>query len=82
MYAEATAAGLSRRMLQGRSFRRLHREVYVCADLDLTLEMRIRAALLILPADAVVTGVTAPWWYRLDVGHDIGSTSPPPTHTS
>ncbi len=57
-------------MLQGRRFRRLHREVYACAELELTLEMRIRAALLILPADAVVTGVTALRWYGLDVGRD------------
>ena len=69
-YAEAVAAGLSLRVLQGRRFRRLHREVYVCSDLELTLAVRIRAALLILPPDTVVTGVTALRLRGLDVGRD------------
>ena len=68
--AEAFAAGVSRQTLRGRRIRRLHQTVFVCADLELTLEIRIRAALLILPADAVVTGVTALRWYGLDVGYD------------
>jgi Protein of unknown function (DUF559) len=69
-YAEAIAAGLSLRVLQGGRFRRLHRGVYVCADVGLTLEHRIRAALSILPPDAVVTSVTALRWCGLDVGPD------------
>jgi hypothetical protein len=44
--------------------------VYVCSDLELTLAVRIRAALLILPRDTVVTGVTALRIRGLDVGRD------------
>jgi Protein of unknown function (DUF559) len=69
-YAEALAAGVSRQTLRGRRFRRLHEAVYVCADVELTLEVRIQAALLVLPPDTVVTGVTALRWYGLDVGRD------------
>lgn len=69
-YADAVAAGLSLRVLQGSRFRRLHREVYICADIELTLAVRIRAALLVLPADTVVTSVTALRLLGLDVGGD------------
>lgn len=61
---------MSPRVLQGPSFRRLHREVYICADIELTLEVRVRAALLILPPDAVLANVTALRWFGLDVGGD------------
>ncbi|MGH3476816.1 MAG: hypothetical protein ACRDQD_08255 [Nocardioidaceae bacterium] len=69
-YAEALAAGVSLRMFQGSRFRLLHREVYICADVELTVAVRARAALLILPRDTVVTGVTALRVRSLDVGRD------------
>jgi G:T-mismatch repair DNA endonuclease (very short patch repair protein) len=69
-YAEAVGAGLSLRVLQSQRFRRLHREVYISADIELTLDVRIRAALLILPPDTVVTSVTALRLRGLEVGRD------------
>lgn len=57
--AEARALGLPDKTLAGRRFRRLFRGVWICADVDLTLGIRIRAALLVLPADAVVSHTTA-----------------------
>lgn len=44
--------------------------MYVCADVELTLELRVRAALLTLPVDAAATGVTALRLRGLDVGSD------------
>ncbi|MDQ3156045.1 MAG: DUF559 domain-containing protein [Actinomycetota bacterium] len=68
----AEAAGLPRTALRGKRFRRLFRDVYVHADLDLNLVGWLRAALLVLPKDAVVSHVTALWLY----GVEIGSPSP------
>jgi hypothetical protein len=69
-YAEAIAAGVSRQMLRGRRFHRLHQQVYVHVGLALTLEVLVRAVLLILPAGAAATGGTALRVYGLDVGRD------------
>ncbi len=71
-YEEALAQGVSRRALQGRSVRRLHRGVYVAADLRLTLNVRVDAALCALPRETVAAGVTA---LRL-MGLDLGPTAP------
>jgi hypothetical protein len=68
--AEGVAAGLTLRVLQGRRFRRLHRQVYVSTELALTLDVRVQAALLVLPANTVATGVTVLRLYGLDVGRD------------
>jgi hypothetical protein len=57
--AEARARGLPDKTLAGRRFRRLFRGVWICADLDLTLGLRIQAARLVLPPDAVVSHTTA-----------------------
>lgn len=67
-YEEALALGVSRRGLQGRSVRRLHRGVYVAADLRLTLAVRVDAALRVLPKDTVAAGVTALQLMGLDLG--------------
>lgn len=64
----AQKAELTRQVLRGRRFRRLHRGVYVCADVELTLQVRLRAALLVLPPDAAAAGVTALQHYGVDVG--------------
>ena len=69
-YAQARTAGLSPEALRGDRFRRLHRGVVVCADIELTLELRVRAALLILPPGTAATGETALRLYGLDVGRD------------
>jgi hypothetical protein len=50
---EAVAAGVSPRVLQGRRFRRVHQGVWVCADVELTTEMRFDAARLALPPRAI-----------------------------
>lgn len=55
----AAAAGLSRKVLRGRRFRRLFRGVYVQASVELTLRTWISAALLLLPVDGVVSHLTA-----------------------
>ena len=65
---DAQAASLTRQVLRGRRFRRLHRGVYVCAHVELTLQVRLRAALLVLPADAAAAGVSALQHYGVDVG--------------
>jgi Protein of unknown function (DUF559) len=70
LLSEALDLGLTRDALKGRRFRRLHRLVYVCADVVLTVEVQVLAVLLILPAGAAATGVTALRIYGLDVGRD------------
>lgn len=57
--AEARACGLSSTVLKGKRFRRVFRGVWVCSDLLVTLHVRIQAARLVLPADAVVSHPTA-----------------------
>lgn len=51
--------GLTDDVLARPRFRRLFRGVWLCADVELTLGTRIRAARLILPADAVASHTTA-----------------------
>jgi hypothetical protein len=48
--------------------------VYVLADRELDLLMWLRAALLVLPADATVSHVTAMHLYGLDLGRPWPST--------
>jgi Protein of unknown function (DUF559) len=70
LLSEALDLGLTRDALKGRRFRRLHRLVYVCADVMLTVEVQVLATLLLLPPGAAATGVTALRIYGLDVGRD------------
>ncbi|MEP6527595.1 MAG: hypothetical protein ABJA86_10560 [Nocardioidaceae bacterium] len=51
--SDAVAAGVTPRMLQGRRFRRIHQGVWICADVELTTEMRYDAARLALPPGAI-----------------------------
>jgi hypothetical protein len=51
--SDAVAAGVTPRMLQGRRFRRIHHRVWICADVELTTEMRYDAARLALPPGAI-----------------------------
>ena len=57
--AEAVAAGVGRGVLAGPSVCRVVAGVYVAADVELDLRFRVEAALLVLPAPAVATGLTA-----------------------
>jgi len=70
--AEALDKGITRGVLQGRHFRRLHDAVWCHADHEMTFSDRILAARLALPAGARTTGVT-----RLqELGIDFGPRSP------
>lgn len=58
--AEAGRSGLKRVALSSSSrFRQLFRGVWICADIEVTLHIRILGARLVLPADAVVSHTTA-----------------------
>jgi very-short-patch-repair endonuclease len=57
--AEAQELGLSRTVLGGRRFRNVFRGVWVCTDVNMTLDAKIAAARLVIPDDAVVSHVTA-----------------------
>ena len=52
LYADAIDAGVTPAMLRTRRFRKIHRGVYVLADVELDLVGRIAAARLALPPDA------------------------------
>jgi len=65
--ADAKAAGLSRRQLQGRRFRRLYRDVYVDASVPDSLALRCDGALLVLPKDVAFSHHTAAALRRLPV---------------
>jgi hypothetical protein len=56
---EARAVGLSSTNLKGSGFRKIFRGVWACSDVLLTLNVRIQAARLILPSDAIVSHTTA-----------------------
>ncbi|MFC7623499.1 hypothetical protein [Microlunatus sp. GCM10028923] len=60
--------GLSERQLSGPRFRRLLRGVYLNAPDEPTLTEQAAAALLVMPADAVIIGVTALWLHGVEVG--------------
>jgi hypothetical protein len=64
---DALAAGLSRRHLEGASWRRLGPRVYVWAGLPDTPELKLEAARRRLPPAAVFSGLTAAWLHGLDV---------------
>ncbi|MFD1826461.1 DUF559 domain-containing protein [Mumia zhuanghuii] len=55
----AESHGVSYRQLRGARFRRLLHGVYAWADLEMTLVRWLRAALLVLPGDAIASHVTA-----------------------
>jgi hypothetical protein len=58
--SEARQAGLvTAGRLRGPAFRRLFQDVYVCAHVPVTHELRCRGAALIVPKEAVLTGRSA-----------------------
>jgi hypothetical protein len=70
--AEALDKGITRGVLQGRHFRRLHDAVWCHVDHELSFADRILAARLALPPEARTTGLT-----RLqEHGIDFGARSP------
>jgi hypothetical protein len=64
---EAAHAGLTRRQLQGASWRRLGGGLYVWAGCADTPELMLAAIRRRLPAEAVFSGRTAAWLHGLDV---------------
>jgi len=77
--AAVRAGLLTNRQLDGPSWRRLFRDVYVPAGLPVTHELRARAATLLLP-DAVVTGRSAAVLWGVDVAgtdDEVELTLPP-----
>ncbi|PRX96288.1 DUF559 domain-containing protein [Allonocardiopsis opalescens] len=66
---DAVRAGLlTRARLNGRTWRRLHRDVYVLASIPDDLRLRLRALALVLPPDAVFGGRTAAALHGVDLG--------------
>jgi hypothetical protein len=66
--SQAVAAGLlSRHALESRVWRRLFRDVYVHADVQLTHLIRCQAATLALPAEAAISGRSAAYLHGCDV---------------
>lgn len=65
--ADARAAGLSYERLRSGRFVRIFHDVYVSTDLELTLELKCRAAAMVLPADTTYCGLTAARLYGLPV---------------
>lgn len=78
--SEAVRRGLlSRAQLRGPQWRRLSRDVYVFAGLADSPTLRIRAAGLLVPAGAVLSGASAAWVHGADVlrGPQVEVTVPP-----
>ncbi|MGA8986555.1 DUF559 domain-containing protein [Aeromicrobium sp.] len=65
---EALACGLSRRMLQGSRFVKIHPGIYASAQLEQALTVLVAADLLTLPADVCLSHTTALHWYGVTVG--------------
>jgi len=64
---DAERVGLTRKQLQGSSWRRLGRGLYVWAGLTAGPALVLAAALRRLPADAAFSGRTAAWLHGLDL---------------
>ncbi len=63
----ARALGVSPDVLRGPRFRRVCREVYVAADAPDCPELRLAAIAMVLPKDAVLSGLSAAWLLGLDI---------------
>ncbi len=73
---QAAALGVTPSMLRGKHFRSLHRGVWCLQSTELTFDLRVRAAKLAVPADAVLSHVSALQWHGVQVGR------PTPVHFS
>ena len=56
---EAAVHGIGPDVLRGKRFRRLFTQVYVCANVEVTVQVRVDAALLLVPRDAAACDRTA-----------------------
>ena len=68
---QAHQAGISKDALMGRRFRRLFRGVYCTADQPVTFSLLVHAALLILPADACLSHMSALRWLGVTMGPEL-----------
>jgi len=77
----ASAAGVPSQRLRNSSYRRLYRDVHVVAQLPLTLDVRCRAALLVMPPETVLSHWTCLALRGLDYeqGRDQLHVTPPPS---
>lgn len=66
--AQAKQAGVSASMLRGPHFTQVHRGVWRVAATEMTLERRIDAARLLLPADTPISHLTALHWMGVTIG--------------
>jgi hypothetical protein len=64
----AARLALTEAQLRGPRFQRLHKGVYAPADRSPTLTERAAAALLVLPPDGVITGITALHLHGIELG--------------
>lgn len=64
----AVRLSLTDDQLEGPRFQRLHRGVYAPADREPTLSERAAGALLVLPRDGVITGITALHLHGVEIG--------------
>lgn len=70
--AYAASCGITQTVLRGTRFRRLFRGVYVWIDVQLTLIVWLRGALLVLPKGTIVSHFSALWLYGVEVGTPTG----------
>ena len=67
-------------MLRGKHFRSLHRGVWCLQSTELTFDLQVRAAVLAVPVDAVLSHVSALRWHGVQVGRQtpvhFSTTSP------
>jgi hypothetical protein len=67
--AQANAAGVSSRMLEGQSWRQIFRGVWAHCAMEDTRELRFDAVRLLQPEHAVVCVLTAAWLHGAEVRH-------------
>ena len=66
-WAQAQEAGLTKHQLRTQAYRQVFRGVWIEATVPDTREVRLAAAKLLMPAHAVLVGLTAAWIYGADV---------------
>lgn len=64
--AEARECGVGRRTLQGPTYASVHHGVFRAAETPDSLDLRVRGALLVLPADAALSHQSALAWFGYD----------------
>jgi hypothetical protein len=68
---QARTWGVTPGVLRGPLFRRVCREVYVSAETQDTIALRLAAVQLILPPEAVLSGSSAAWAFGIDVARTV-----------